>query len=228
MKKVCRAKQNRRYVMGFKAVIFDLDGVIVSTDEHHYRAWKKVADEEAIYFDDKINMRLRGVSRMESLEIVLEKSQKQYSKEEKLLLAERKNSYYLDLIKSLTPDDILPGVIDLLSQLKENGIKIAIGSSSKNSPEILSYIGLGSYFDATVDGNNINNSKPHPEVFLKAAVALGHDPQECIVVEDAASGVAAALAAGMQVIGVGSAATDKNADYTAKSLEGFNTDLIIK
>jgi len=214
--------------MGFKAVIFDLDGVIVSTDEYHYRAWKKVADEEAIYFDDKINMRLRGVSRMESLEIVLEKSQKQYSKKVKLLLAERKNSYYLDLIKSLTPDDILPGVIDLLSQLKENGIKIAIGSSSKNSPEILSHIGLGSYFDATVDGNNINNSKPHPEVFLKAAAALGLDPQDCIVVEDAASGVAAALAAGMQVIGVGSAATDKDADYTAESLEGFNMDLIVK
>ena len=214
--------------MGFKAIIFDLDGVIVSTDEHHYRAWKKVADEEAIYFDEIINMRLRGVSRMESLEIVLEKSQKQYSKEEKLLLAERKNLYYKNLIKNLTPDDILPGVIDLLSLLKENGIKIAIGSSSKNSPEILSYIGLDSYFDATVDGNDINNSKPHPEVFLKAAYALGQSPQDCLVVEDAASGVVAALAAGMKVVGVSSAATDKNADYTAESLEGFNTDLIIR
>ena len=212
--------------MGFRAVIFDLDGVIVSTDEHHYRAWKKIADEEAIYFDDIINMRLRGVSRMESLEVVLEKSKKQYSKEEKFLLAERKNSYYKDLIKSLTPDDILPGAIDLLSLLKENGIKIAIGSSSKNSPEILSYIGLDSYFDATVDGNDISNSKPHPEVFLKASERLGVKPEDCLVIEDAASGVAAALAAGMKVIGVGSAANDKNADYKTLSLKGFDAGLV--
>ncbi|MBQ6908428.1 MAG: HAD hydrolase-like protein, partial [Clostridia bacterium] len=120
-----------------KAVIFDLDGVIVSTDNCHFRAWKKMAEEEGIYFDKKINNRLRGVSRMASLDIVLERADKEYSNTEKQVFAERKNNYYKELIKELTPDDILPGAMDNLKELKENGIKIAIGSSSKNTPIIL-------------------------------------------------------------------------------------------
>ena len=143
-----------------KAVIFDLDGVIVSTDDCHYEAWKKLADEEGIYFDRKINDRLRGVSRMASLEIVLERSEKTYTEEEKAELAERKNGYYKEFIKKLTPNDILPGVMDNLEELKKNGIKIAIGSSSKNTPIILKQIGLDGYFDAVSDGNNISKSKP--------------------------------------------------------------------
>nr|MCR4718254.1 beta-phosphoglucomutase [Bacillota bacterium] len=174
-----------------KAVIFDLDGVIVSTDDCHYEAWKKLADEEGIYFDRKINDRLRGVSRMASLEIVLERANKAYTEEEKAKLAKRKNGYYRDFIKKLTPNDILPGVMDNLEELKKNGIKIAIGSSSKNTPIILKQIGLCGYFDAVSDGNNISKSKPDPEVFVKAAEMLKIPPKNCLVVEDADAGIEA-------------------------------------
>ena len=144
--------------MKIEAVIFDLDGVIVSTDECHYRAWKKTADEEGIYFDRKINDRLRGVSRMDSLEIVLERAERLYTDEEKVELAERKNNYYKEYINKLTKDDILSGVNENLAELKAKGIKVAIGSSSKNTPDILKYIGLDNYFDAVSDGNNITSA----------------------------------------------------------------------
>lgn len=189
--------------MTIKAVIFDLDGVIVTTDNYHYEAWKQLADEENIYFDRDINERLRGVSRMESLNIILEKSTKAYSEDEKLELATRKNNYYKELIKKLTPCDILPGVNDLLLELKNFNIKTAIGSSSKNSPNILKYIGLDSSFDTTVDGNDIKNSKPDPEVFLKAAEKLNVSPSQCLVIEDAEAGVEAALRGKMKVLAVG-------------------------
>lgn len=204
--------------MDLKAVIFDLDGVIVSTDEHHFLAWKRLADEEGIYFDRSINERLRGVSRMESLAIVLERSAKSYTPEEKTQLAIRKNSYYQESIGSLTPGDILPGVMVFLEGLKKEGIKIAVGSSSKNSPLILERIGLGKYFDATADGNDITKSKPDPEVFLVAASRLGIHPENCLVIEDAEAGVEAALAGGMHVLGVGSAAGSQRASLRAANL----------
>ena len=185
-----------------KAVIFDLDGVIVSTDDCHYEAWKKMADEEGIYFDKTINNRLRGVSRMESLEIVLERAEKEYLEEEKLQLAERKNGYYKEFITKLTPNDILPGAKENLEELRKNGIKIAIGSSSKNTPVILKQIGLDNYFDAVSDGNNITNSKPDPEVFLKAADMLGISYGECMIVEDADAGIEAGKRAGMKTLSV--------------------------
>ena len=188
-----------------KAVIFDLDGVIVSTDECHYLAWKQLADEEGIYFDRTINERLRGVSRMESLEIVLERAEKKYSDEEKLALAETKNNQYKEYIKSLTPDDILEGVMDNLEDLKAKGIKIAIGSSSKNTPIILKQIGLDNYFDAVSDGNNISKSKPDPEVFLKAADMLGIPYENCMIVEDADAGIEAGKRAGMMTLAVNKA-----------------------
>lgn len=198
-----------------KAVIFDLDGVIVSTDNCHFRAWKKMAEEEGIYFDKKINNRLRGVSRMASLDIVLERADKEYSNTEKQVFAERKNNYYKELIKELTPDDILPGAMDNLKELKENGIKIAIGSSSKNTPIILKQIGLENYFDAVSDGNNISKSKPDPEVFQKAAEMLGVDAQYCMIVEDADAGIEAGKRAGMKTLSVNGA---KGADYFADNL----------
>lgn len=198
-----------------KAVIFDLDGVIVSTDDCHYEAWKKMADEESIYFDKTINNRLRGVSRMESLEIVLERATKEYSDEEKLQLAERKNGYYKEFITKLTPADILPGAMNTLVELKENGIKVAIGSSSKNTPVILKQIGLSDYFDAVSDGNNITNSKPDPEVFLKAADMLGIPYAECMIVEDADAGIEAGKRAGMKTMSVHNA---KGADVALKDL----------
>lgn len=206
-----------------KAVIFDLDGVIVSTDDCHYEAWKKMADEEGIYFDRIINNRLRGVSRMESLEIVLEKAEKEYSEEEKLQLAECKNGYYKEFITKLTPSDILPGAMETLDELKANGIKVAIGSSSKNTPIILKQIGLSDYFDAVSDGNNITNSKPDPEVFLKAADMLGIPYAECMIVEDADAGIEAGKSAGMKTVSVHGAkgADIEIADLSDKSLLSF-------
>lgn len=200
-----------------KAVIFDLDGVIVSTDDCHYEAWKKMADEEGIYFDKTINNRLRGVSRMESLEIVLERAEKEYTEDEKLTLAERKNGYYKEFITKLTPSDILPGAKENLEELRANGIKIAIGSSSKNTPVILKQIGLDNYFDAVSDGNNIQNSKPDPEVFLKAADMLGIPYSECMIVEDADAGIEAGKRAGMKTLSVHGA---KGADISLESLSG--------
>lgn len=214
--------------MSIKAVIFDLDGVIVSTDEYHYQAWKKMADEQKIYFDRKINENLRGVSRMESLEIILRKSEKKYSQEEKKQLAEFKNNYYKVLLNNLTPDDILPGVMKVLDTLKDSGIKVAIGSSSKNTVFILKQIGLANYFHAVADGNGIKKSKPDPEVFLLAAKLLNMPPQNCLVVEDADAGVEAALAGGMEVIGVGSASKNEKATFRMNDLTYFNIDDIVK
>lgn len=211
--------------MDIKAAIFDLDGVIVTTDDCHYTAWKKMADDEGIYFDRKINERLRGVSRMQSLEIVLEKSDKAYTEQEKLALAAKKNAYYVDLIQKLTPNDVLGGVMKNLETLKEHGIKIAIGSSSKNTPIILNRIGLADYFDAVSDGNNIKNSKPDPEVFIKAAEMLNIAPENCMIVEDADAGIEAGKRAGMKTFALGNAT---GADFYAKSLENVDLAEIIK
>lgn len=183
-----------------KAIIFDLDGVIVSTDECHYQAWKQIADAEGIPFDREINNRLRGVSRMESLEIILEKAHKTYADEDKHRLADAKNGYYRELIKSLTPDAILPGIMAVMEYHRAIGLKLAIGSSSRNTPAILQSIGLADYFDAVVDGNQITHSKPDPEVFLKAAEQLGLSPAECLVYEDADAGIEAARRGGFPCI----------------------------
>lgn len=210
-----------------KAVIFDLDGVIVSTDEYHYQAWKKMADEEGVYFDREVNEGLRGVSRMEALDIILEKSQRIYSQKEKNEAAQRKNDYYKEMLNNVTAKDILPGVMALLRGLKERGIKVAIGSSSKNTPIILKKIGLDNYFDAVADGNDIKNSKPDPEVFLLAAEKLQVSPTECLVVEDAVAGIEAALSGGMKVLGVGFASTCEKATYRLKDLVHADIDKIL-
>lgn len=201
-----------------KAVIFDLDGVIVSTDDCHYLAWKQMADSQGIPFDRKDNERLRGVSRMESLAIVLEKAKKTYTDAEKEDMAFQKNELYKQLVQKLTPDDILPGALETLRSLKADGVKIAIGSSSKNAPVILERIGLDHYFDAVSDGNQINNSKPDPEVFLLAAKLLNLPPENCLVVEDADAGIEAGVAGGMRVLGVGSAAANPRATIGAADL----------
>ena len=195
-----------------------MDGVIVSTDELHYQGWKYMADNEGIYFDREINERLRGVSRMESLLIILEKATKTYTDAEKEALTTLKNNYYKELLATLSPNNILSGVEEILSGLKAAGVKIAIGSSSKNAPAILKQIGLDKTFDAISDGNNITNSKPDPEVFLIAAERLGLQPEHCLVVEDAEAGITAALSANMKTLAVGSAAADKRADLAAADL----------
>lgn len=202
-----------------KAFIFDLDGVIVSTDELHYQAWKKMADKEGVYFDRHINERLRGVSRMQSLEIILERSKKIYSDKEKVVLSERKNEIYREMLKRLTPGDRLPLVTETLKGLRENGYKLAIGSSSKNAPSILEKIGYKKYFDVVSDGNNISNSKPDPEVFLCASRDLGIPPCECYVVEDAEAGIQAANTGGFVSVGIGSAAEYSGADIKIKTFD---------
>lgn len=204
-----------------EAVIFDLDGVIVATDDCHYRAWKRLTGEEGIYFDAEINRRLRGVGRMDSLAIILEKAERTYYPEEIKALADRKNAYYRQFVQELTPDCILPGVMVILTELRKKGIKIAVGSSSKNTPLILERIGLKDYFDVVVDGNDLTKSKPDPEVFLLAAERLPVAPSHCVVVEDADAGVEAALAAGMRVIGVGTAADNPRVTWRAATLAVF-------
>ncbi|MFB3161880.1 beta-phosphoglucomutase [Neobacillus sp. 179-J 1A1 HS] len=215
-------------IMKISAVIFDLDGVIVSTDEFHYQAWKQISDQEKIYFNREINERLRGVSRMESLEIILSHSDKNYSEKDKQLLAQRKNEVYCALLNKLSPNDILPGVIDLLLSLKAKDIKIAIGSSSKNTPFILEQIGLASSFDAIADGNSITNSKPAPEVFLLAAEKLGVAPEQCAVIEDAQAGIDAAIAARMKAVGVGTAVSCVHAHLKLKDLSNLNIDQLLE
>ena len=189
----------------FKAIIFDLDGVICHTDEFHYAAWKKMADDEGIEFDKKANERLRGVSRAQSLEIILEKADREYSDEEKQALMEKKNDLYRESLSMMTPADVSKEVLRTLHQLKKEGIKIAIGSSSKNAKFILERIGLIDFFDQISDGTNIVHTKPNPEVFLKAADMLGIDPDDCLVVEDAEAGIDAAIAGGFKNAGIGSA-----------------------
>jgi beta-phosphoglucomutase len=204
---------NSRARKAVRAVIFDLDGVLVSTDAMHYRAWKAIADSEGIYFDENINNRLRGVSRMESLEIVLERATREYDEDEKRALAERKNADYVDLLKGLTPADVSEAVAAVLRTLKANGVKIAVGSSSRNTPLILKQIGLDRTFDAVADGNDIERTKPAPDVFLVAARRLRVEPDECVVVEDAESGIMAAKAAGMLAAAIGDAARSPEADF---------------
>lgn len=192
--------------MKYQGVIFDLDGVICHTDEYHYQAWKVLADKLDTYFDREINNRLRGVSRMDSLEIVLERyTGESLSQERKVELATEKNEIYRQLLAQMSPKDLSAEVADTLNKLREMGLKLAIGSSSKNAPFILERIGLGSFFDAISDGNNITKSKPDPEVFLKAAEFLGLKPETCLVVEDAEAGVDAAIAGGMDAAAIGDA-----------------------
>ena len=194
-----------------KGVIFDLDGVILSTDDFHYQAWKKLADRLKIPFDREKNNRLRGVSRMASLDIVLEGYT--FSEEEKLAFAEEKNNTYRELLNTLTPEFVNNDVRDTLDELKSQGIKIAIGSSSKNTKLILSRVGLLNAFNAIADGTDIKNSKPDPEVFLIAAQRIGLEPKECIVVEDAFAGIDAAVAGGFIPVAIGDACAHKNAKY---------------
>jgi beta-phosphoglucomutase len=191
----------------YEAVVFDLDGVICFTDVYHYRGWKSVADELGIPFDETKNNRLRGVSRMESLEIVLEPYEGEpLSDDRKVELATIKNDRYREMLGELSPQDLDPAVRTTLDDLRGRGLKLAIGSSSKNAKYILERIGLGDYFDAISDGTNISRSKPDPEVFLKAAEYLGIDPVRCVVVEDAVAGIDAAHAAGMYGVAMGDAA----------------------
>ncbi|MCB2305532.1 beta-phosphoglucomutase [Clostridium estertheticum] len=202
-----------------KAIIFDLDGVLVATAKYHYLAWKRLAKELNIEFSIEDNERLKGVSRMNSLEIILGLGGITLDNDAKIKLADKKNIWYVEYISKLTPADILPGVIDFLESIKINGLKIALGSASKNSMLILKNLKLTDYFDAIIDGTKVSSTKPNPEVFLKGALALNTPPCQCIVFEDAQAGIDAAINAGMYCIGIGSKNILKKANLV---LSGFS------
>ncbi|GEL07984.1 beta-phosphoglucomutase [Salisediminibacterium halotolerans] len=211
-----------------QGVIFDLDGVIVDTAVHHFQAWQRLADQLGFSFTEKDNERLKGVSRMDSLNILLEIGGISKTEQEKLELAAQKNSEYVEAISQMTENEILPGIKAFLAELKEAGIPIAIGSASKNTPIILERIGLKDAFDTVVDGNVINKAKPDPEVFLTGARRLNIDPSHCVVFEDAQSGIEAAKNAGMYAVAVGDAAVLSGADDYVSSLEEVTLDRLKK
>ncbi|WP_418667741.1 beta-phosphoglucomutase [Allofournierella sp.] len=196
-----------------KGIIFDLDGVICRTDEYHYQAWKQLADRLGIPFDAAVNHRLRGVSRAESLNILLERSSAAYSEPEKQALADQKNRAYCKLLQAMSPADLPQEVKQTLQALRARGLRLAIGSSSKNAPLILQRLGLERFFDAVADGAQIARSKPDPEVFLLAARKLGLAPADCLVVEDAQTGIRAAKAGGFAAAALGDACKSPEADF---------------
>lgn len=213
----------------YVAIVFDLDGVICHTDKYHYLGWKSVADDLGIPFDETVNNRLRGVSRMESLDIILEKYEGEpLSDDRKNEIAVTKNERYREMLAEMSPADLDPSVKVTLDDLRARGLKLAIGSSSKNAKFILERIGLGDYFDEISDGTNISRSKPDPEVFLKAAEFLGVDPARCVVIEDAVAGIEAGQAAGMYTVAIGDAADQGAGDAklgTFADLSTVMTDL---
>lgn len=197
----------------YTGVIFDLDGVICFTDKYHYTAWKAIADRLGVEFNETINNRLRGVSRMDSLEIILERYDGSLTAEEKEALATEKNELYKKLLANMTPADLSDEVKRTLDALRAAGLRLAIGSSSRNTKYILERLGLKGYFDAISDGTNITRSKPDPQVFLMAADFLHMAPKDCLVVEDAEAGIAAACAGGFDSAGLGEAAACGRATY---------------
>lgn len=209
-----------------RAFLFDLDGVLTDTSEYHYQGWKRLADEENIPFGRVENEALRGVSRRESLEILLKG--RRLTEQQMLAWMERKNTYYVELIKQMTPADILPGSLELLTELRQAGIKIAIVSSSKNASTVLERLQLMPYIDLVVDGSSGLPSKPAPDLFLRAAQGLGVPAAECLVVEDAAAGIEAGLAAGMRTLGLGPVERVGAAELVRLSLEGVQLSEILE
>lgn len=207
----------------YSGIIFDLDGVLVHTDHYHFLAWKQLADRLSIPFDEKINRRLLGVSRMDSLEIILEQGPIAYSPAEKEALAAEKNETYRRFLQGMSPADVAPEVRHALAALRTAGWKLAVGSSSRNAALILEKTALTGAFDAIVDGNAITHAKPHPEVFLHAAAALGLSPKSCLVIEDAEAGLRAAIAGGMMPIAIGPAAESPIAGCSVRSLAELET-----
>lgn len=201
------------------ACIFDLDGVIVETAHYHFKAWKRLAESLDISFGMEQNEALKGLSRRKSIEKILALDGRQLSEEKVRELMEKKNSWYQDYIAELTARDILAGIPEFLDELQTMGVKLAIGSSSKNARYIMDYLQLNDTFDVIIDGTDLENTKPDPEVFLKGARALDVDPAECIVFEDAASGVKAAKAAGMTCVGVGSVKYLRDADLVISTFK---------
>jgi beta-phosphoglucomutase len=205
----------------WQAVIFDLDGVLTDTAEYHFRAWKKIADAEGIYFDSLINERLKGIDRINSLEIILENARRQYSSAEKEQLLHTKNEHYLNLISKMTPSDLLPGALETLTALKELGFKLGLASVSKNAGTVITRLQITDYFDYIADATQIKRGKPDPEIFLTVATHLEIEPAKCIGVEDSIAGIKAIKAAGMLAVGVGKPEILNEADLVIADLREF-------
>lgn len=214
--------------MNRKAFIFDLDGVIVDTAKYHYLAWKELADALHIHFTEAENEHLKGVSRVRSLEIILELGKVKLPEEKKKALLTSKNDEYLSYVNKMTPSEILPGVMEVLDYLDANAIEYALGSASKNALLILDKVGLKHRFTAIVDGNEVSKAKPDPEVFLIGAKKLNVNPENCIVVEDAIAGIAAANAAHMLSIGIGDKNVLQEADYVFKDMTAITAEFLKK
>jgi beta-phosphoglucomutase len=208
----------------FKAVIFDLDGVITDTAHYHYLAWKRLADSVGAPFDETFNEQLKGVDRMGSLELILARAPRPYAPEEKLALAEAKNRHYQLLIATMSPGDLLPGALRALEQVRAAGLKTGLASVSKNAFTVLDRLGIRDRFDDVVDAATVRNSKPDPEIFLTAAAHLGVAPEDCLGVEDAAAGVASIKDAGMVAVGVGDPRVLHRSDRVIASMDAFHLD----
>ncbi|MBB3117032.1 beta-phosphoglucomutase [Pseudoduganella violacea] len=206
----------------FKAVIFDLDGVITDTARYHYLAWKRLAETQGVHFDEAFNEHLKGIDRMGSLELILASSQRSYSQEEKLALADEKNEHYKELIVTMSPGDLLPGAVRALDTCRTAGLKIGLASVSRNAFTVLDRLGIRGKFDYVVDAATIAKGKPDPEIFLKAARELDVPPAECLGVEDAVAGVAAIKSAGMWALGIGDPQTLEQADAVIPGLAQFD------
>lgn len=209
-----------------KACLFDLDGVLVDTARYHYIAWKELAEELGFVFTEQDNERLKGVSRAASLNILLEIGGIELGEEEKARLAEQKNSRYVEYIARMDSSEILPGALDFLKECRAHGIRVALGSASKNAMTILDNTGLTPYFDAIIDGTHTSAAKPDPEVFLLGAQALDTAPAHCVVFEDAAAGILAASRAGMRSVGIGTPETLGEATLVVPSLEQLSVSAL--
>jgi beta-phosphoglucomutase len=205
-----------------KAVIFDLDGVITDTARYHYLAWQKLADELGIYFDEQINERLKGVERMSSLEIILERSMAEFPVEQKIQWANQKNEYYKELVVTMTPAELSPGTREVMNELKDKGIKIGLASVSKNAMTVIEKLQIGGFFDYIADATRIHKSKPDPEIFLTVAENLQVAVKSCIGVEDASAGIKAIKAAGMFAVGVGDPKILREADVVITGIDAFD------
>lgn len=211
-----------------QACLFDLDGVLVDTAKYHFLAWKRLAAELGFTFTEQDNEKLKGVSRMASLDILLKVGGIELNETQKQELAKRKNEWYVEYISQMDASEILPGALAFLQQCRENGLKTALGSASKNAPMILRNTGLTPYFDAIIDGTHTSQAKPDPEVFLLGARELGVNPENCVVFEDAEAGIEAARRAGMRCVGIGTPKTLGAAGLVIPSLESMTLSMIKK
>jgi beta-phosphoglucomutase len=211
--------------MGIHAFIFDLDGVLTDTSEFHYLGWQRLADEEGLSFSREINESLRGIPRRASLMMILKG--RTYSEEKIQEMMERKNNYYLELVRGITPKDLLPGARELLEEIHAVEMRSALGSASKNAREVIQRLGIESLLDAVADGSSVEHQKPAPDLFLHAAELLGLSPAECVVVEDAAAGIEAGRAGGFYTLGLGPRERVGDANIVFESLEGAKLDAIL-